>query len=67
MYKLAYMYTDSLRYLREEFNLQEALDKAHDPGFDAFMTAVVYRAQTKFNNHILKMRELSKLPHFTIQ
>ena len=39
-----------IKYLGEEFNLQGALDKAHDPGFNAEMTTIAYRAQRKFIN-----------------
>ena len=45
-YKLAYLYTDSLIYLGEPHDLEYALRQAHDPGFDAMMTATAYRKRT---------------------
>jgi hypothetical protein len=52
-YKLAWLYTNSLIYLGEPHDLEYALRQAHDPGFDAMMTATAYRAQRKFCNEHL--------------
>ena len=45
--------TDNLKYLGEPHDLEFAQGQAHDPGFDAMMTATVYRAQRKFCNEHL--------------
>ena len=52
-YKLAYLYTDNLKYLVEPSNLEYAQAQAHDPGFDGMTTATACRAQRMFCNEHL--------------